>query len=94
MDWEHCSTWSPPIGWRSCQFKDGDTLLQSSCLIQHAFRSGGTLFHQCGVLLCHLVKLADGGMDLLDSSLKCNTCYRVRSAEAEHTTKNISTTPA
>jgi hypothetical protein len=30
----------------------------------------------------------------VDSSLKCNTCYRVRSADAEHIAKKISTTPA
>ena len=38
------------------------------------------------VLLCH--------KSWADSSLKCNTCHRVRSADAKHPIQALSTAPA
>jgi hypothetical protein len=40
---------------------------QPAGMVFQAFGSGGALFNQCGVLLCHLVELGDGAVDMGDT---------------------------
>ncbi|MNL66379.1 hypothetical protein D3C87_1908340 [compost metagenome] len=43
-------------------------------LLPQALCGGGTLFDQCGILLCHLVQVADGLVDLRDALALLGRC--------------------